>query len=279
MTNMVERLNVEDVMDLSELELRAIQTKRIFGDSRFENKDVYAISKHPEDPEAKTYFEIRKHMDNNDQLMATRAYDQVKSVVKLVECGLPVHNTATAEQLQQIPQKNGYADVPVSLVQDTFKNEQENKTLGDRPVVSSFLDRIARQVGLGKASKMTNPSSTNFLVGKDAYALVDNPEDENSRLFWDIRNHNENNDDKVIAQANSWGRMVVKVVENGEPLLSGVTNEQLSQIPISSQKRYDFPDIIPATFRQVQDGLNLDEHNLQQSVDELFDMQSNEHMR
>lgn len=78
---MVERLDIEDVMDLSDLEQRAIQTKRLFGDSRFEKKDVYAISKRPEDPEAKTYFEIRKHMDHNDQLMGTKAYDQIKSAV------------------------------------------------------------------------------------------------------------------------------------------------------------------------------------------------------
>lgn len=93
--------------------------------------------------------------------------------------------------------------------------------------------------------------------------MVDNPEDDSSRLFWDVCNHNENNDDKVVEQANAWGRKAVKVIENGEPLLPGATKEQLSQIPISSQKRYDSPDIIPETFRQVQGGLDLDEYNLQ----------------
>lgn len=215
---MVERLNIEDVMDLSELDKRTIQSKQLFGDSRFEKKDVYAISKHPEDPNTKTYFEIRKHMDTNDQLMATKAYDQVKSVVKLVECGTPLY----------------------------------------------------------KIGRVKTPEPTNFLVGKDVYALVDNPEDEYSRLFWEVRNHNENNDDKVIEQANSWGRNVVKVMEDGEPLLPGATKEDLASIPISSQRRYDFPDIIPETFREVQGGLNLDEYNLQQSVDELSDSQTDE---
>lgn len=268
---MVERLNIEDVFDLSELEKRTIQSKQLFGDLRFEKKDVYAISKHPEDPNAKTYFEIRKHMDTNDQLMATKAYDQVKSAVKLVECGTPVYKDATAEQLQAIPQKNGYANEPVSLVKDTFEHVQHNKSLGDQPVRSSFLDRIVNKIG-----RVKTPEPTNFLVGKDVYALVDTPDNENSRLFWEVRNHNENNDDKVIEQANSWGRMTVKVMENGEPLLPGATKEQLSQIPISSQRRYDFPDIIPETFHKVQDGLNLDEFNLQQSVDELSHSQSNE---
>ena len=273
---MVEQLDIEDVMDLSDLEQRAIQTKRLFGDSRFEKKDVYAISKRPEDPEAKTYFEIRKHMDHNDQLMGTKAYDQIKSAVKLVECGLPVYAKATAEQLQEIPQKNGYADAPVSLVQDTFKHVQKNKSLGEQ-AVETFLPRYskirdtARKLGI-----LREPDPVNFLQGKDVYALTDNPGDDLSPRFWDVRNYNENNDDKVIERANDWGRKVVKVVENGEPLLPRATKKQLAQIPISSQKRYDFSDIVTDTFHKVQGGLNLDEYNLQQSVNELSVLQSNE---
>lgn len=273
---MVERLNIEDVFDLSELEKRTIQSKQLFGDLRFEKKDVYAISKHPEDPNAKTYFEIRKHMDTNDQLMATKAYDQVKSAVKLVECGTPVYKGASAEQLQEIPQKNGYANEPVSLVKDTFEHVQHNKSLGEQSLDKFFPRYTKIRDTAKKLGILKGPDPVNFLQGKDVYALTDDPADEISSRFWDVRNHNENNDDKVIERANDWGKTVVKVIENGEPLLPGATKKQLAQVPISSQRRYELSDIVTETFHKVQGGLNLDEYNLQQSVDELADTQSNE---
>ena len=59
------------------------------------------------------------------------------------------------------------------------------------------------------------------LQNKDVYAIVDDPDNQNSRLFWVVLDHGDGmdvNDDKASQLAVSWARTAVKVLVDGQPL-------------------------------------------------------------
>ena len=103
----------------------------------------------------------------------------------------------------------------------------------------------------------------------DVYAIVKDPTKYESKIYWDVRNSKLNNDEKVIQQAESWDRTVVKIIDNGKPTLPNVTIDQLIDIPLTSRAERIVPPIVMETYRTVQNGHGLDETLLEQSVRDL----------
>ena len=107
------------------------------------------------------------------------------------------------------------------------------------------------------------------LAKTDVYAIVKDPTKYESKIYWDVRNTKANNDEKVIQQAESWDRTVVKIIDNGKPTLPNVTIDQLIDIPLTSRAERIVPPIVMETYRTVQNGHGLDETLLEQSVRDL----------
>lgn len=107
------------------------------------------------------------------------------------------------------------------------------------------------------------------LAKTDVYAIVKDPTKYESKIYWDVRNSKPNNDEKVIQQAESWDRTVVKIIDNGKPTLPNVTIDQLIDIPLTSRAERIVPPIVMETYRTVQNGHGLDETLLEQSVRDL----------
>lgn len=103
----------------------------------------------------------------------------------------------------------------------------------------------------------------------DVYAIVKDPTKYESKIYWDVRNTKANNDEKVIQQAKSWDRTVVKIIDNGKPTLPNVTIDQLIDVPLASRAERIVPPIVMETYRTVQNGHELDEVLLEQSVRDL----------
>ena len=117
------------------------------------------------------------------------------------------------------------------------------------------------------------------LQNKDVYAIVDDPDNQYSRLFWVVLDHGDGvdaNDDKVAQLADSWGRMAVKVLVDGRPLIDGVSEEELSLVPTNDQHGNIHPNFISETFHQIQGGLSLGDYDLQCSIDQLSDEHASE---
>lgn len=107
------------------------------------------------------------------------------------------------------------------------------------------------------------------LAKTDVYAIAKDPTKYESKIYWDVRNTKPNNDEKVIQQAESWDRTVVKIIDNGKPTLPNVTIDQLIDIPLASRAERIVPPIVMETYRTVQNGHGLDEFLLEQSVRDL----------
>lgn len=107
------------------------------------------------------------------------------------------------------------------------------------------------------------------LAKTDVYAIVKDPTKYESKIYWDVRNTKTNNDEKVIQQAESWDRTVVKIIDNGKPTLPNVTIDQLIDVPLASKAERIVPPIVMETYRTVQNGHGLDEVLLEQSVRDL----------
>lgn len=107
------------------------------------------------------------------------------------------------------------------------------------------------------------------LAKTDVYAIVKDPTKYESKIYWDVRNTKANNDEKVIQQAESWDRTVVKIIDNGKPTLPNVTIDQLIDVPLASRAERIVPPIVMETYRTVQNGHGLDEVLLEQSVRDL----------
>lgn len=107
------------------------------------------------------------------------------------------------------------------------------------------------------------------LAKTDVYAIVKDPTKYESKIYWDVRNTKANNDEKVIQQAESWDRTVVKIIDNGKPTLPNVTIDQLIDVPLASKAERIVPPIVMETYRTVQNGHGLDEVLLEQSVRDL----------
>lgn len=107
------------------------------------------------------------------------------------------------------------------------------------------------------------------LAKTDVYAIVKDPTKYESKIYWDVRNTKANNDEKVIQQAESWDRTVVKIIDNGKPTLPNVTIDQLIDVPLASKAERIVPPIVMETYRTVQNDHGLDEVLLEQSVRDL----------
>ena len=107
------------------------------------------------------------------------------------------------------------------------------------------------------------------LAKTDVYAIVKDPTKYESKIYWDVRNTKANNDEKVIQQAESWDRTVVKIIDNGKPTLPNVTIDQLIDVPLASKAERIVPPTVMETYRTVQNGHGLDEVLLEQSVRDL----------
>jgi hypothetical protein cdifQCD_20081 len=108
-----------------------------------------------------------------------------------------------------------------------------------------------------------------IMVKKDVYALVKDPNDVRTKVLWDVRKHKESNDDAVIQLGEDWGRTVVKLVENGQPLYQNATGDQLASIPATTLSQNFQASVIRDTLKYVQNGLSLDEYKLQSSFDDI----------
>lgn len=108
-----------------------------------------------------------------------------------------------------------------------------------------------------------------IMVKKDVYALVKDPNDVRTKVLWDVRKHKESNDDAVIQLGEDWGRTVVKLVENGQPLYQNATGDQLASIPSMTLSQNFQASVIRDTLKYVQNGLSLDEYKLQSSFDDI----------
>lgn len=108
-----------------------------------------------------------------------------------------------------------------------------------------------------------------IMVKKDVYALVKDPNDVRTKVLWDVRKHKESNDDAVIQLGEDWGRTVVKLVENGQPLYQNATGDQLASIPSTTLSQNFQASVIRDTLKYVQNGLSLDEYKLQSSFDDI----------
>lgn len=67
----------------------------------------------------------------------------------------------------------------------------------------------------------------------------------------------------------AWGRTVVKLVENGQPLYQNATGDQLASIPATTLSQNFQASVIRDTLKYVQNGLSLDEYKLQSSFDDI----------
>lgn len=117
------------------------------------------------------------------------------------------------------------------------------------------------------------------LQNKDVYAIVDDPDNQNSRLFWVVLDHGDGvdvNDDKASQLAVSWARTAVKVLVDGQPLIDGVSEEELSLVPSNDRHGNVHPNFVSETFHQVQGGLSLEDYDLQRSINQLSNGQSAE---
>lgn len=108
-----------------------------------------------------------------------------------------------------------------------------------------------------------------IMVKKDVYALVKDPNDVRTKVLWDVRKHKESNDDAVIQLGEDWGRTVVKLVDNGQPLYQNATGDQLASIPSMTLSQNFQASVIRDTLKYVQNGLSLDEYKLQSSLDDI----------
>ena len=108
-----------------------------------------------------------------------------------------------------------------------------------------------------------------IMVKKDVYALVKDPNDVRTKVLWDVRKHKKSNDDAVIQLGEDWGRTVVKLVENGQPLYQNATGDQLASIPATTLSQNFQASVIRDTLKYVQNGLSLDEYKLQSSFDDI----------
>ena len=131
----------------------------------------------------------------------------------------------------------------------------------------------------GLANNVEPLDASTRLQNKDVYAIIDSPDDQHSRLFWVVLNHDDGvdtNDDKASQLADSWGRVAVKVLVDGQPLIDGVSEEELSHVPTNDRHGGVHPDFISETLHQIQGGLSLGDYNLQRSINQLSDEQTSE---
>lgn len=127
------------------------------------------------------------------------------------------------------------------------------------------------------ANNAESSDASSRLQNKDVYAIVDDPDNQNSRLFWVVLDHSDGvdvNDDKATQLADSWARVAVKVVVDGQPLIDGVSEEELSHVPSNDRHGTVHPNLIAETFHQVQGGLDLEDYNLRRSINELSEQSS-----
>lgn len=132
------------------------------------------------------------------------------------------------------------------------------------PNTSNEIEQLERDI------VSTNTTTTlPMLSNKDVYALVKDPNAIDTKVLWDVRKHKESNDNAVIQLGEDWGRTVVKLVDNGQPLYQNATGDQLASIPSITSSQNFQSSVIRDTLKYVQQGLSLNEFQLQSSLDDI----------
>ena len=198
---------------------------------------------------------------NNYERFTEMDYDEFKSIMK----DLQGRSREEIEQLVQgITQENIQSEDVGDLYElyDRMEDDFELPTIPDEG--ESNLPTIPDKFA-------TKRESLPIMAKKDVYALVKDPNDVRTKVLWDVRKHKASNDDAVIQLGEDWGRTVVKLVENGQPLYQNATGDQLASIPSMTLSQNFQASVIRDTLKYVQKGLSLDEYKLQSSLDESLD--------
>lgn len=198
---------------------------------------------------------------NNYERYTEMDYDEFKSTMK----DLQGRSREEIEQLVQgiTPENIQSEDVgDLYELYDRMDDDFELPTIPDKG--ESNLPTIPDK---GHNNREVLP----IMVKKDVYALVKDPNDVRTKVLWDVRKHKASNDDAVIQLGEDWGRTVVKLVENGQPLYQNATGDQLASIPSMTLSQNFQASVIRDTLKYVQKGLSLDEYKLQSSLDESLD--------
>ena len=196
---------------------------------------------------------------NNYERYTEMDYDEFKSTMK----DLQGRSREEIEQLVQgiTPENTQSEDVgDLYELYDRMEDDFELPTIPDKG--ESNLPTIPDKVA-------TNREALPIMAKKDVYALVKDPNDVRTKVLWDVRKHKESNDDAVIQLGEDWGRTVVKLVENGQPLYQNATGDQLASIPSMTLSQNFQASVIRDTLKYVQNGLSLDEYKLQSSLDDI----------
>lgn len=196
---------------------------------------------------------------NNYERYTEMDYDEFKSTMK----DLQGRSREEIEQLVQgiTPENTQSEDVgDLYELYDRMEDDFELSTIPDKG--ESNLPTIPDEVA-------TQRKALPIMVKKDVYALVKDPNDVRTKVLWDVRKHKESNDEAVIQLGDDWGRTVVKLVDNGQPLYQNATGDQLASIPSMTLSQNFQASVIRDTLKYVQNGLSLDEYKLQSSLDDI----------
>ena len=160
-----------------------------------------------------------------------------------------------------------YAEMDYDGFEATMIDLQSRSRDEIEQLVPNTCDEIEQ---LAQNATSTNTTTTiPTLVNKDVYALVKDPNEIDTKVFWDVRNHKESNDDAVIQLGEDWGRTVIKLVDNGQPLYQNATGDQLASIPSGTSSQNFQSSVICDTLKYAQQGLSLNEFQLQSSLDDI----------
>lgn len=118
-------------------------------------------------------------------------------------------------------------------------------------------------------SPRENQEAKPYFAKKDVYALVKDPSQFITKVTWDVRNSKSTNDEVISQQAENWGRIAIKIVENGVPTYANASADQLREIPNSTVSASKQASIIRDTYKHVQGQMDLSDYNLQKSLQEI----------
>ena len=201
----------------------------------YEGKDVYALIKETDKGVSRVTWDVRKHDEANDDKLATQAENWGRKLVKVVEDGQPLYEKASAASLKEIPERMVSVDSQPKIVADTLKHVQNGLDLKEH--------KRAEQIATMTVGEALAP-----FKGRDAYALVADPNAVDTKVTWDIRKHSPENDLKLELQADNWKRTAVKVIENGKPIHPNLTVPDVLEIPQKMTTLLKQPEVVQKTY-------------------------------
>lgn len=234
---------------------------------QFEGKDVYALVKDVGSDETRITWDVKKHNENNDDVVLSKADRWGRTVVKIIENGRPTNMQATLDDIREIPTKTQPSTNNIAIIKSTFNIVQgglnldeynQNKQLESHTPQMSDVVYIQHSV-----------DALADLYGKDVYALVDSIDEVGNFAQWDVREHNDGNDYAVTEFAEDTGQKVIKVVENGELTCSNLSQESIASIPLESGIHACHNDLLPQVLEEVQLNQDYSDYQLFSSMHEL----------